>query len=65
MKKKFGSLIVNRKRKVDKASSSTNENGDAPKAKQAKTDDKNDTMSQQEEIRQKKVFLKFSSLLIF
>jgi hypothetical protein len=44
-----------RKRKGDKPSNVTNENGDAPKAKQPKTEENNDLTSEQEETRLKKV----------
>ncbi|CAF0974380.1 unnamed protein product [Adineta steineri] len=54
LKKKFGSTTVNRKRKGDKTLSSTGDNDEAPKAKQTKTEDKNDATTEQDEIRQKK-----------
>ncbi|CAF0764637.1 unnamed protein product [Rotaria sordida] len=54
LKKKFGSSTINRKRKGDKTLSSTSENNDAPKAKQAKTEDNNGLTPAEEERRQKK-----------
>lgn len=65
LKKKFGSSTVNLKRKGGKISNSVNENGDAPQAKQAKTEINSDVASEQEEIRQKKVCnLNLNSILI-
>ncbi len=52
LKKKFGSSTVSRKRKGDNS-----ENGDAPKAKQLKTEENNDLTPEQDEIRQKSLFL--------
>ncbi len=55
LKKKFGSITVNRKRKGDKILSSTNNNDDAPKAKQPKTEENNSSTPEQDETFQKKV----------
>jgi hypothetical protein len=55
LKKKFGSTTVNRKRKNEKVLTLADENGDAPKAKQSKTEENNGLTTEQEEIRQKKV----------
>jgi len=55
LKKKFGSLTVNRKRKGEKILSSTDDNGDAPKPKQSKTEENNHLTTEQEQTRQKKV----------
>jgi hypothetical protein len=55
LKKKFGSSTVNRKRKGDKTLSIINDNGDAPKAKQAKKEENEDLTSEQDEAKQKKV----------
>ena len=60
LKKKFGSATVSRKRKNDKTASSTNDNGDAPKAKQSKIEEKTQSTSEKDETLQKKV-----SYLIF
>ncbi len=55
LKKKFGSITVNRKRKGDKVLSLNDGNGDAPtKAKQSKTEE-NGLTDEQEQTRQKKV----------
>ncbi|CAF2823534.1 unnamed protein product [Rotaria sp. Silwood2] len=54
LKKKFGSLTINRKRKGDKTLSSTSENNDAPKAKQSKTEDNNGSTSTEDEKCQRK-----------
>ncbi len=56
LKKKFGSITVNRKRKGDKILSSTNNNDDAPKAKQPKTEENNSSTPEQDETYQKKVW---------
>ncbi len=56
LKKKFGSITtVSRKRKNEKTLSSTNETGDAPKAKQSKTEENKNLPTEQDETRQKKV----------
>jgi hypothetical protein len=55
LKKKFGSTTVNRKRKGEQILTLTSENGDAPKAKQSKIEENNDSTNEQDEIRQKKV----------
>lgn len=54
LKKKFGSATVNRKRKNDKTASSATDNADAPKAKQSKIEEDNQSTSEQDQTRQKK-----------
>ncbi|CAF1225824.1 unnamed protein product [Rotaria sp. Silwood1] len=54
LKKKFGSLTTNRKRKGDKIENSINENSDVTKAKQSKTEINNDLTSVEDEKRQRK-----------
>ncbi len=54
LKKKFSSTTVNRKRKNEKISSSTND--DAPKTKQSKIEEKNNLTNEQDETRLEKVW---------
>ncbi|CAF1511392.1 unnamed protein product [Adineta ricciae] len=54
LKKKFGSVNVNRKRKGEKAASSAGDNDDAPKAKQSKLEENNHSSALEQEVRQKK-----------
>jgi hypothetical protein len=65
LKKKFGSSTVTRKRKGDKVLSVSNQNDDAPKAKQSKTEENNELTSEQDEARQKKVSFSFLLKLNF
>lgn len=56
LKKKFGSTTtLSRKRKGDKTLSTTDGNGDTPKAKQSKKEENNTLTNEQDETHLKKV----------